>query len=283
MVMQSKPEKVGTESIDIKSIDRDFRYGRAMKMFTSRNDDCKYRIARSRNELGNVFRLIHGEYLRQGLTQSNRLNLRILPHQLLQTSWIFTALQNENTVATLSLVEDSQIGIPLDGMYGEKISQLRQGGTRLAELTCLAHRPHTLETMWNRGKVTSALGMLMGLVNSLALKRGVEALVICVHPRHANFYQRRYGFAELGAERCCSWAKNHPAKALLLDQRGMTAALNVFQASARSCQIAEHLNSTHQAERPNPVSPGAIAHFWRLLDQVSPISIPPQDSLGMTA
>jgi len=281
--MQSKPEKVGIESVDLESVDGDLRCNKGMEMFPSRTDDCEYRIARRRNELDNVFRLIHTEYLRQGLTQPNRLNLRILPHQLLQTSWIFTALQNENAVATLSLVEDGQIGMPMDGMYGQEISQLRQAGTRLAELTCLAHKPHTLETMWNRGKVSSTLGMLMGLVNSLALKRGVEALVICVHPRHVNFYRRRYGFAELGAERCCSWAKGRPAKALLLDQRGMTAALDVFRATASNRQIVEHVNSTHQTERPNSISPGAIAHFWRLLDQVSPISIPPQDQFGMTA
>jgi hypothetical protein len=278
MIMQSKAATEGNATIV-----KDISHSRRKDMFTDRNEGCDYRIARSRKEFEDTFRLIYEEYLQQRLTRPNRLNLRILPHQLLQTSWVFNAVQDENAVATLSLVEDGQYGMPMDDIYGQEVGRLRQAGKQLAELTCLAHRPHTPETMWNRGKVTSTLGTLMGLTNSLALKRGVDGLVICVHPRHATFYQRRYGFVELGPNRYCPWAKNHPAKALLLDRRGMLTALHAFESTARYRQLAAHLNSYHQTESPNSISAEAIAHFWGLLDQVSPISIPPQDQISMTA
>jgi|GEM_PF-4586257 len=260
MIMSSNAVATGA-----KSLDKKFRRDAKRKELAQRENDCEIRITHSREEFSAAFRLVYKEYLRQGLiTRSNRYNLRILPHQLLRTSWVFTAIQDKEVVATLSLVEDGELGLPMEELYDSEIDHLRQEGKQLAELTCLAHRPHTNETMWNRGKVTSTLGILIGHVLNFAMHRKMDTLVISVHPRHASFYRRRYGFVDLGPDRSCPWAGNHPAKALQLDREGLCT--DVMR--ARGTLLDKFLY--YQTTKIGPISSAVSQYYWDLLEEVCP-------------
>jgi hypothetical protein len=245
-------------------------------MFTDRNEGCDYRIARSREEFRAAFRLVYDEYLKQGLTRPNRLGMRIIPHQLLQTSWVFTATLSEAVVATLSFVSDGQLGLPMDTIYRQEINRLREKSKGIAEVTCLANRPHRDESMWNRGKVWSTVGILMGHVLRVAVQRRIGDLVICIHPRHVTFYRRRYGFEKLGPILSCPWASDQPAQAMRLGERGILTALRATVLSDCDLQTARF-----QATMQESTSPEVKAYFRSLLEDVSPI--PSRSNLGMTA
>ncbi len=249
-----------------KSVDKTFSKDWEQKWLGARKCCCDYQIAHSREQYRAAFSLVYDEYLKQDLTRPNRLGLRILPHQLLLTSSILVATLSQNVVATISLVEDGKLGLPMDDLYAIEIERMRQKGKRLAELTCLAHR-HTDATMWNRGKVRATLETLIRHAANFAVQREIDDLVICVNPRHASFYQRRYGFTELGGpDRPCPWARNQPATPLWLDQCGIHAALRAFDS-----RDGKHRPNRLRATGLGPVSLAVTAPFWNMLAEVSPI------------
>ena len=265
MIIRSKEAAAGTELVDTR-VSKDWQ----QRWLRTKKYCCDYQVARSRDQYQAAFRLIYDEYLKLGLTQPNSLGLRILPHQLLKSSWVITATiaqEPQEVVATLSLLEDGKLGLPMDDLYAAEIDRLRDKSKRIGELTCLAHRPHADDTMWNRGKVRATLGTLMRHVTSFAVQRRIDDLVICVHPRHASFYQRRYGFVVLGPQRYCSWAGGQPATPLWLDQRGIHEALRTFDAKS-----GDPKSNMLQANEHVPVSPAVTAYFWNLMKETSPIS-----------
>lgn len=249
-----------------KSTDKRSSQDRGQNWSSAQSSDCDFQVACSRAQYRAAFRLTYDAYLRQGLTMPNPLRMRILPHQLLQTSWVFTATRAWKVVATLSLLEDGRLGLPMDELYAAEINRIRAQGQRLAELTCLAHRARVDNTMRNRGKAVTTLGTFMKHVASFAVQRGIDSFVMCVHPRHVSFYHRHYGFRVCGPDRCCPWANSQPATPLRLDQRRIRAALRVFEALD-----GDHQPGGLQANEIRPVSPAVTNHFLNQLAEASPL------------
>jgi N-acyl-L-homoserine lactone synthetase len=57
----------------------------------------------------------------------------------------------------------------------------------------------------------------MSLMAQCAQRRGVNQLLIAVHPHHAKFYQSCVAFDRIGDERPYEAVQGHPAVALALD------------------------------------------------------------------
>ena len=55
------------------------------------------------------------------------------------------------------------------------------------------------------------------LLAQVAAARGIDALVVATHPRHARFYIRYIGFEKIGDVSNCPYAQGNPAVALLMD------------------------------------------------------------------
>ncbi len=106
----------------------------------SRSDPRPLRCitAHRRSELRAAFQLVYDRYYRDGLATWNRHGLRILPHQLLDTSWVLLARRGRSCLGTLSLIEDGAMGLPMEQLYPEEIWRLRRRQGRIAELTCFA-------------------------------------------------------------------------------------------------------------------------------------------------
>jgi hypothetical protein len=165
-----------------------------------------------------AFRLIYDAYLRSGLGRPNRFGLRFLPHHLLKTSSVLLAARREFDVGTLSIVEDGELGLPIDVLCPLEIAKLRRGGSRIAELSCLAVGATEHNLRWSILRV-----LLRGALQLTASGR-IDFLTVCVHPRHARFYQDRLGFARLGPPRRCPWVCDRPAIALYRGAHDMNAA-----------------------------------------------------------
>jgi hypothetical protein len=155
-----------------------------------------------------AFRLIYFAYVRSGLAQPNPFGIRFLPHHLLTTSFVLLAARRELDVGTLSIIEDGEFGMPLDLLYPQDIARLRRGGTKVAELTCLAAETTEHRLRW------SILRVLLRSALELAAARRIEVLTVCIHPRHARFYEDRLGFVQLGPSRNCPWVCGQPAIAM---------------------------------------------------------------------
>lgn len=177
--------------------------------------------ARRRRELREAFQIVYDRYLRDGLASWNPLGMRILPHQLLDTSWVLLAKRAHDSLGTLSLIEDGAMGLPMEQLYPAEIWQLRRRQKRLAELACFALPDQAADSM----------GVLRALLQSaceIGFRRGIEELVICIHPKRARFYERRLGFEEIGPLRHCPWVCDQPAVAMKLALQAGSQATNLI-------------------------------------------------------
>ncbi len=111
----------------------------------------------------------------------------------------------------MSLVRDARLGLPMEAIYEREIDQRRRQGIRLAEVSCLADARKSETCSF------SGLLRLMALTAQCAVRRGVDQLVIAVHPRHAAFYQCFIAFEPIGEEKTYSAVCDKPAVAMVLD------------------------------------------------------------------
>ena len=94
--------------------------------------------ARRRGELQRAFQLIYERYFREGLSNWSPHRVRILPHQLLDTTRVLLANRGQQLCGTLSLIEDGAMGLPIEQLYPAEIWRLRRLEKRVAELACFA-------------------------------------------------------------------------------------------------------------------------------------------------
>ena len=115
-------------------------------------------------------------------------------------------------VATLTLVFDSPLGLPADGVYGPELSRLRAAGRRPCEIVSLV----SAEPEPRRGM--EIMKHLFKLAY-LAARRLTDAtdFLITVNPRHVSFYRRILLMNELGSERAYDKVGGAPAVLLHLD------------------------------------------------------------------
>lgn len=174
-------------------------------------DEVVYKIASGPEELKAAFRLVYQSYLRCGLTKPNPYRMRVTPFHLLSTTEVFVAVHRGEVICTMTLVRDGRLGLPMEVVYGQEVACRRAQGTSVAEVSCLACRPRSLVPG------LPVLIQVMSLMGQCARRRGIDELLIAIHPRHAAFYQRFIGFKAIGREKVYGSVCNKPAVALALD------------------------------------------------------------------
>lgn len=175
------------------------------------SEDIEYRIATSQDEREAAFRLVYQSYLEAGLGQPNRYQMRVTPYHLLPSTEVFVAVLGSETVFTVSLIGDGQLGLPMENVYGQEVRDLRERGLRIGEVSCLADRRSKYR------KCFPVFLRLCRLTAQYAWHQGLDQLLVAVHPRHARFYQRFIDFEPIGPERSYPSVQNRPAVALSLD------------------------------------------------------------------
>jgi hypothetical protein len=169
------------------------------------------KIASRLNEWRSAFALVHEAYTLKGLAEPNPLGMRVTPYQLLPTTEVLVAIDHHCVVCTASVVRDGRLGLPLEDIYADEVAARRRQGLVLAEVSCLADGQEGKRTAF------SNVLELMSLCTQCATARGVDQLVIAVHPRHAPFYQKFFGFETFGGQRSYGAVLDAPAVALALD------------------------------------------------------------------
>jgi hypothetical protein len=170
-------------------------------------------LAARSEELFAAFSLVYKAYLKTGLVRPNPYQMRVTPYHLLSTTDVIVAHSSwrKEVVCTLSLVGDGDLGLPIETAFAEEVAERRRRGIYLAEVTSLADQRDG-----DQGG-TSPLLTAMGFMAQRAKHRGIDELLITVHPHHVKFYQRFIGFELLGEERPYEAVLDKPAVALVLD------------------------------------------------------------------
>lgn len=162
------------------------------------------RLARTHFQQGAVNRLVRRMYAWRGYSMQPSTYLPNDPNRTALAVW-----DNDEVVATLTIGRDTPGGgLLADGLYAQELAGLRHRGRVVCEVTRLAVHPEF-----------SSAHMLNALFHT-ALVFGKEQFsasdaVIEVNPRHVRFYERRFGFRQIGKLRQCQRVN---APAVLLHQ-----------------------------------------------------------------
>ena len=238
--------------------------------------DSLFKLTASREDLESTFRLLYAAYVEGGIAQPNARGLRATPYHLFPSTEVAVASYPERVVCTATLVRDGPMGLPMESVYQQQVDQRRAQGLSLAEISCLAHaqRPATRYFQHVIG--------VMSLVAQAAWSRGVEQLLLTVHPRHARFYSRYLGCELIGDVTRYETVCYQPAVALCLDMLRL--------AERHPHGYAKLFGACHPADalRPRPMSREVVQWIADLLESngesVShfPESAAADDSRGYT-
>lgn len=218
-------------------------------------DHCiEYRVASTQAEREAAFRLLYGAYRRAELAVPNRHGLRVTPYHLLPTTNIFVARYGCNVISTVTLVEDGRLGLPMEEIYGQEVTALRQQGLYLAEVTSLADRRRDLH------RFLPVFTRVSRLLVQFARNQRVDRLLITVHPRHSRFYQNYMAFEPIASPRDYPSVQNQPAVGMSLDLKGIEAR----RPACYNTFFGEEL--PEERLLPHPIPAKEQAYFRHFLD-----------------
>ena len=131
-------------------------------------------------------------------------------------------------VGTLTLGLDSEEGLSADELYFDEINEFRREGRKLCELTKLAVDPQ-----YSSKEILASLFHLAYIYGHKIHK--ATDLFIEVNPRHAGFYRRMLGLAQIGEERPCRRVRA-PAVLMHLELDYVNAQISSLAGSCRSSE-----------------------------------------------
>jgi hypothetical protein len=170
-------------------------------------DSVTYKIAETQAEREAAFRLVYNAYVASGLIPRNVYGMRVTPYQLQPTTTVFVARLGEALTHTVTLIEDADLGMPLESLYGDEVGSMRSEGYRMAEVSCLAGNPEVVD----RRQGFSIYVNLMGLMAQYGRYHGVDRLLVACHPRHSRFYEDFLGFEVFGGLKSYDTVNGNPA------------------------------------------------------------------------
>ncbi|MBA4386795.1 MAG: hypothetical protein C0404_02370, partial [Verrucomicrobia bacterium] len=101
------------------------------------NDEYEIKIARSLEERKRAWAMVYRTYLGKGYAQPDPEGLWCGLHDALPQTTTFVVSRDGRDVATLTIVFDSEVGLPADHLYRDELDKLRAKGRRLCEIISL--------------------------------------------------------------------------------------------------------------------------------------------------
>jgi len=178
----------------------------------------EFRIVETVDECVAAAQLVYREYLKRNYIRPNAHQIKLSTYHVLPTTATFIArhLRTKAIVATVTLVQDSPLGLPMDEVYKPELDALRHGGHRLAEATMLALDSELFSrstfTLFHGQKMFLVLRLFKVMFDYVRSSTPVTELVACFNPKH----QPLYDFLQLeplGGLRAYHSANDHPALA----------------------------------------------------------------------
>jgi hypothetical protein len=160
------------------------------------NGDLVTRPALDRAELESAYALVYHNYRPRDYIPANPSGLRLTIFNAFPSSITFVGVVRNEVVATVSLIPDTPIGMPMDEIYRDEVQALRDVGRRLVEVTMLADR-----RLSARRSLVMVLGLMKLVFDYAALSLKATDLCITFNPHHDKFYDQYLLFSPLGGLR----------------------------------------------------------------------------------
>jgi hypothetical protein len=176
------------------------------------NVDLVIRPALSRAELESAYELVYENYRFREYIPANSSRLRLTIFNAFPSTITFVGVLRGEVIATVSLIPDTPVGLPMDEIYHDEVQSLRDAGRRLAEVTMLADR-----RLSARRSLTMVLTLMKLVFDYSTLSLKATDLCITVNPHHDKFYHEYLLFSPLGGLRAYPSVSGNPAIARRLD------------------------------------------------------------------
>ena len=154
--------------------------------------------------------LVYQRYTQMGLIDENPFGMHAVPGAVGKHACVIWGPEGPDVGYTMTLFRDNPMGLALDSVYARELDELRGKGRRLLEVGMLADRRQSAA----RG--IGALFSMMRWAVYYGLHTDLTDVVIGVHPRHAQFYVRCYGFEEFAVPTSYPLVRNNPVVPLRL-------------------------------------------------------------------
>lgn len=170
----------------------------SLKLLVNNIDSFRIKRAKTREELGDAFKLVYEEYERSGyITERKPDSMFFYIHHLLPDTSVLLMIYKEKVVSTLSLVVDSnQFGLPMDSIYRDELDDLRKDNREMVEVCAFATSANY--------RSPNIFSYLFRQAYWHAVNNDITDICIMVNPKHVQFYKRILLFENLGIE------KNYP-------------------------------------------------------------------------
>lgn len=169
-----------------------------------------FKIADRRSEWEQAFRLLHDVSVQAGYYQPKASGMRISPCHAVPSTAVFIALKGEQVVGTMTLVEDSPLGVPMEPIFPDEVNRYRVQKRRVAEVSALAVH-----------KAFRGTGMTMTMNRVMwrwaYFYRQLTDLVISVRTMLADYYESVLLFEQIGPSRPYRGLNDTPVVPMRLD------------------------------------------------------------------
>jgi len=154
----------------------------------------RYRIAQTRNELEQSFALVYNEYAGRGyIPKGYKSKLRLSIYNAIPKTTTFVAKQANKVVATVTLIPDSELGIPMDKLYKKEVGVLRKKRLKVAEVSQLSIDstlfPKSWFSMFNFNKLMFVFKLFKLVFDYAREIANLDELCIAVNPKHQYLYK----------------------------------------------------------------------------------------------
>jgi hypothetical protein len=144
-------------------------------------------------ELQEAWGLLYQQYLKYRLIDENYYKLWAFPHYFTKPAGTWVGKENQVITSTVSCVLDKGHLLPLDNYYHNELNQLRLQGARLTEIGLLTAKQESSNS--------NLLVKLQPYPLAFGLLHGFHDFVIGIHPIHAAYYKKIFGFVQIGEEK----------------------------------------------------------------------------------
>lgn len=194
------------------------------------DSSLRVRVASDAETRRKAYALAYRVYSRSGYTSGNTSGLCVSAYDGFAGTITLLAEDTQGREAgTISLVFDSNLGLPCHEIYRDEVEAVRRQGCRIVEVTRLAIDDD----------VPNARGLLLQLFSlSYIFAKyvgGCTDMLIEINPRHVEYYRRCLRFEQVGPERPCPRVNGAPAVLMKMDFSVIEQAVQGHTAGRDAC------------------------------------------------
>lgn len=211
----------------------------------------QFRIARSVDDKNGAIKLVNEMYSRYGYVDLESGQDSKISTFLAEEGTVTMLAEHDSEIAgTISVVPDSEHGLPMDIIYYDELAPYRIAHKKILEVCQFAVNKKVFEELEanKQGKNIErevSVG-LIGLCIHYALQHSYDFVCFTINPKHRSFYES-FGCARIGEEKEYPSVSNAPALAYALDIHELTNGARHHFLTTKILQTPPPPNFFHQS------------------------------------